>query len=183
VRRSNKIRAAAGVSTAVVALVALPACGGSAANTTASVPAGPGQNGSRPGDPSTMLTQRLDALVTAGTITNAQEQAVVSALKAAMADAFSGRQGAQGAPSPGATQPAQGSAPSPGATPPSQGGAAPGGATGAGGPGGRQLFSSALAKLVSAGTITTAQSQAIIEALTPGDGAPAASASPTAQSI
>ncbi len=179
-RRSPWIRTAAGVSAAAVALVALPACGGSTTQTTAAMPAGPGENGGMPGDPSTMLTQRLDALVSAGTITSAQEQTVVSALKAAMSGAFSGGQAGQTAPAPGATPPAQGAAPSPGATPPSQGGVPPGqgGASGAGGPGAR-LFSGALAELVTAGTITKAQSQAVLEALTAG-GAPGPSASPTA---
>ena len=108
--------ALATVSAAAVAVtgaVGLSACGSSEstaqAATTASQGAVAGQPGGQMGDPSAMLTQALDPLVSAGAITSDQEQTVVSALSSAMQ---------AGAPSGGTqTPPAQ---PSSGSTPPAQ---------------------------------------------------------------
>ena len=128
----------------------LQACGGTTATTTQAAASGAPGGGQAP-DMSGMFTTALDPLVKAGTITSAQEAAVVTALKASMP---SGGQGGQ--------PPGQGSLPSPGATP---NGTPP---SAAARPGGSGMFTAALDKLVSAGTITAAQETAIAKALSSG---------------
>jgi len=128
----------------------ISACGSSA--TTATTQAATGAPGDRQApDMSAAFTTALDPLVKAGTITSDQESTVLDALSSSMP----GGQGGQ-APSSGSTPPS-GSMPSPGATP-------RGGSTGAM-PDPSQLFSTALDKLVSKGTITSAQETAISKAL------------------
>jgi len=132
------------------------ACGGTStasAQTQAAATAAP-QAAGQMGDPSAMFTKQLDALVTKGTITSAQESAVATALKNSMPTAPSGA-GSSG------TQPTPGTQPSAGATPPSGAGTGPSG-----------MFTTALDKLVKAGTITSAQETAIVSALSSGMGAP-----------
>lgn len=139
---------------------ALAACGSTESTAQAqTVPAGASQAGGQQGAPSALFKQALDALVTKGTITSAQEEAVVTALASAMAN---GRPSGSVA-SPGA-QPTPGVTPAPGATPPSGAMPAPG-ATPVGGAGPSAMFSSALDALVKDGTITSAQKTAIVDAL------------------
>jgi hypothetical protein len=113
---------------------------------------------------SALFTQALDPLVEEGTITSAQETAVVAALTSSRPDGGPG-QGGEGQPeempSLGAPPPG-GQVPSSDATPPGgQLGAAPQGSA----PDPSRMFSSALDALVSDGTITRAQETAITEAL------------------
>ena len=125
---------------------ALTACGGSSVADAQAQAVGTGTtqaNGSM-GDPSDAIAQRLAALVEDGTITSAQQAAVVAAVKASMPG------GSGGAP--------QGAPPSPGAQPPQ--GAQP--------PDQGAMFSTALHALVEKGTITAAQQTAIEAALTQG---------------
>jgi len=125
---------------------ALTACGGSSvADAQAqAVATGVTQASGSMGDPSDAIAQRLAALVEDGTITSAQQAAVVAAVKASMPG------GSGGAP--------QGAPPSPGAQPPQ--GAQP--------PDQGAMFSTALDALVEKGTITAAQQTAIEAALTQG---------------
>ena len=131
---------------------ALTACGGSSVADAQAQAVGTGTtqaNGSM-GDPSDAIAQRLAALVEDGTITSAQQAAVVAAVKASMPGGSGGAP--QGAPpSPGA-QPPQGTQPPQVAQPPDQG----------------AMFSTALDALVEEGTITAAQQTAIEAALTQG---------------
>jgi hypothetical protein len=129
----------------------ISACGSSttAATTQAAATGAPG--GGQAPDMSAAFTTALDPLVKAGTITSDQESTVLAALSSSMPGGQGGR-----APSSGATPPG-GSMPSAGATPPS---GAQGGMQGPG-----KMFSSTLAKLVSDGTITSAQKTAISTAL------------------
>ena len=150
----------AAAAVAVTGAAALSACGTSASTAqaaTTSQTAVAGQQGGQMGDPSSMLAQALDPLVSAGTITSDQEATVVSALASAMqANAPSGGQ-PPSQPSSGSTPPAQ---PSSDSTPP----AVPSGGSGPqGGP--AAMFSDTLAGLVSDGTITADQQTAIEEAL------------------
>ena len=146
------------VVVAVLILAATTAAGlgisacGSSATTATTQAAATGAPGDRQApDMSAAFTTALDPLVKAGTITSDQESTVLDALSSSMP----GGQGGQ-APNSGSTPPS-GSMPSPGATP-------RGGSTGAmRDP--SQLFSTALDKLVSNGTITSAQGTAISKAL------------------
>lgn len=125
------------------ASLVLSACGSSQADVAGQArPSGLPSGGGQMGDPSAMLTSALAKLVTNGSITSAQRDAVVAAIEKSMPG--SGVQGDM-QPSPGAT-------PSPGAQRP--------GASG--------TFSAALAKLVANGTITQAQQTAVIKALSSG---------------
>jgi hypothetical protein len=136
----------------------LAACGGSsAADAQAQVgPSGMPQPKGPMGDPSAMIAQQLDALVEDGTISSAQQTAVVAAIKASMPG------GSGGAP--------KGAEPSPGAQPPSGARPSDRGA----------MFSTTLAALVEKGTITAAQQTAIEAALTQGmPGAPSGAQPPT----
>jgi len=128
----------------------ISACGSSSTTATTQAASGAPGGGQAP-DMSAAFTTALDPLVKAGTITSDQESTVLDALSSSMP----GGQGGQ-APSSGSTPPS-GSMPSPGATP-------RGGSTGAM-PDPSQLFSTALDKLVSKGTITSAQETAISKAL------------------
>ena len=145
------------VAAAVLILAATTAAGlgisacGSSATTATTQAAATGAPGGQAPDMSAAFTAALDPLVKAGTITSDQESTVLDALSSSMP----GGQGGQ-APSSGSTPPS-GSMPSPGATP-------RGGSTGAM-PDPSQLFSTALDKLVSKGTITSAQETAISKAL------------------
>jgi hypothetical protein len=135
---------------AVVAGFALGGCGGS---TTASATA-PGPNpsgmpqGQGPGDMSAMISDALDALVDDGTLTASQKTAVVEALG----------EGAPAAVPQGGTPPTQ----QPQASPPT--GQDP--ATKAQAPGGADMFADALDALVEDGTVTSAQADAISQAIT-----------------
>ena len=128
----------------------ISACGSSSTTATTQAASGAPGGGQAP-DMSAAFTTALDPLVKAGTITSDQESTVLDALSSSMP----GGQGGQ-APNSGSTPPS-GSMPSPGATP-------RGGSTGAM-PDPSQLFSTALDKLVSNGTITSAQGTAISKAL------------------
>lgn len=100
------------------------------------------------GDPSAMLGGRLDSLVQDGTISVSQQESIVAALTGAMTGAR---------PSAMPTGSAQ-----------SQGGGRP--------PDMNTLFSSALDSLVKDGTITGAQEESVIAALSmPPEGAPTGS--------
>ena len=152
---------AASLLLVVAAASSVAACGGSsaAAAQTQAAPSGMPQPGGQVGDPSTMLTRQLDGLVESGTITSAQQTAVVAALKAAM-PGDSGGAGQGAPPSPGAQ-------PSPGTQPPDRG----------------AMLSTALAPLVEKGTITAAQQEAIQEALMQSmPGAPGGATAPPAAS-
>ncbi|MCX6374243.1 MAG: hypothetical protein NTX16_14455 [Actinobacteria bacterium] len=145
------VLAAALVVTVGASGFVLAACGGSsAADSQAQLgPSGMPQPDSPMGDPGAMITQQLDALVEDGTISSAQQTAVVAAIKTSLPG------GSGGAP--------QGAEPSPGAQPPS--GARP--------PDRGAMFATALAALVERGTITAAQQAAIEAALAQGmPGAP-----------
>ena len=124
----------------------LAACGGSSVTDAQAQAASSGMTrpGGQTGDPGAMIGQQMDALVEDGTITSAQQAAVVAAVKASMPG------GSGGAP--------QGAPPSPGAQPPQ--GAQP--------PDQGAMFSTALDALVEKGTITAAQQTAIEAALTQG---------------
>ncbi len=136
-RTSITVRAAiALLALGVVATgLALAGCGSTKAVATPTGRASgkPGQGG---GDPTSMVTSRLAALVTKGTITSAQERAVASAVASSMTG---NRPSGSASPSPGAQSQKQGA-----------------------------MFSSALATLVSKGTITSAQESAIATALSKG---------------
>ena len=140
------VRAASLTAAAVLTMaISVAACGSSTtATTTQAQASGAPPAGAAMGGPSGMFTSQLAALVTKGTITAAQEKSIVAALKSSMGSAGPGG-GAQGAqPSAGAT---------PGAQP--QGGP----------PDMSSLFTTALAPLVKAGTISAAQEKAVIAAL------------------
>jgi len=130
----------------------ISACGSSPTAATTQADANGAPGGGQAPDMSAAFTTALDPLVRAGTITSDQESTVIATLSSSMP---SGGQSGQ-APSSGSTPPS-GSMPSPGATPPS---GAQGGMQGP-----SKMFSSALAKLVSDGTITSAQKTAISSAL------------------
>ena len=136
-RTSITVRAVvAFVALSVVATgLTLAGCGSSDASATPTGRAsgGPGQSG---GDPSSMIAGRLASLVAKGTITSAQEKAVVSAIASSMTG----------------DRPSGGASPSPGAQPQTQSG----------------MFESALATLVSRGTITSVQKSAVATALSKG---------------
>ena len=147
------IVAALGLTVCAGISLALSACGSS--HTDAAKQAkqswpqqGGGQMGGQMGDPSAMFTSALAKLVTNGTITSAQRDAVVAVLKTSMT-----RPGTKGGmqPSPGA-QPNSGAQPGQGAQQPNTSG----------------MFTKALAKLVDNGTITKAQQTAISKALRSG---------------
>jgi hypothetical protein len=150
----------AAVAVAVVILAAttaggltVAACGGSSAGTDAA--AASGAPGGQMPDMSSVFVQALDPLVEEGTITSAQEDAVVEALSASLPD-----RGAQGQ---GDQPPGQGAQPSPGATPAA---GTPPDAVSRPDPG--VMFAAALDELVAAGTITADQETAIVEALDSG---------------
>ena len=130
----------------------ISACGSSPTAATTQADANGAPGGGQAPDMSAAFTTALDPLVKAGTITSDQESTVIASLSSSMP---SGGQSGQ-APSSGSTPPS-GSMASPGATPLS------------GAQGGMQgpswMFSSTLAKLVSDGTITSAQKTAISSAL------------------
>ena len=128
----------------------ISACGSSSTTATTQAASGAPGGGQAP-DMSAAFTTALDPLVKAGTITSDQESAVLDALSSSTPSGQGGQ-----APSSGSTPPS-GSMPSAGATPPS---GAQGGTQGP-----SKLFSVALAKLVSDGTITSAQKTAISSAL------------------
>jgi hypothetical protein len=130
----------------------ISACGSSSATVATQTAATGAPGGGQAPDMSAAFTAALAPLVKAGTITSDQESAVIDALTSSMPG---GGQAGQ-APNSGSTLPS-GSMPSPGATPPS---GAQGGRQGPG-----KMFSSTLAKLVSDGTITSAQRMAISTAL------------------
>lgn len=125
-------------------------CGGSTA-ATANVP-GPGTSGmprgQGPGDMSDALSDALDALVDDGTITSAQKTAVVEALS----------KGTRAEPSQDGTPPA---APPQASPPPADRDPA----AKAQAPGGAVMFADALDALVKDGTITSAQADAISQAI------------------
>jgi hypothetical protein len=100
------------------------------------------------GDPSAMISQQLDALVKAGTITTDQQTAVAAAITASMGGGSGGTPPGD-APSPGA-QPSAGAQPPSGAQPADRG----------------AMLTTALDALVKKGTITAAQETAIAAALT-----------------
>ena len=139
----------------------LAGCGGKSA--TAGRPNRPGFNGQW-GGLGTMLARQLDPLVQKGTITSDQEKAVVAAFQKVIA----GRMQSGQAPYQGGQAPYQGGqSPAPGVQQqrPQRG----------------AMFASVLAALVKNGTITSAQSEAISQALmsgrrgfTPPSGAPPA---------
>lgn len=155
---------ASAAAVAVTGAVGLGACGTSestAEAASAQTPAFAAQAGGLQGDPSALLAQALDPLVSDGTLTSGQGEAVVSALASAMAvNVPSG--GMQASPE----QPADGSTPP---SMPSDGSAAP--AMPQGGP--TALLSDTLDGLVSDGTITADQQTAIEEALASAMPAPA----------
>jgi hypothetical protein len=140
------------LAVATAAGLGISACGSSAATAATQAAATGAPGGGQAPDMSATFTTALDPLVKAGTITSDQESAVVDALKSSMPGDGQGGQ----APGSGSTPPS-GSMPSPGATP-------QGGSKGTR-PDPSQLFSSALDKLVSNGTITSAQETAISKAL------------------
>ena len=129
----------------------ISACGSSTTTATTQAAATGAPGGGQAPDMSAAFTTALDPLVKAGTITSDQESAVLDALSSSTPSGQGGQ-----APSSGSTPPS-GSMPSSGATPPS---GAQGGMQGP-----SKMFSSALAKLVSDGTITSAQKTAISSAL------------------
>jgi polyhydroxyalkanoate synthesis regulator phasin len=136
-------------------ILALAGCGGTSSK--ASQSGRPGFGG-QPGDIATLLAKQLDPLVEKGTITSDQEKAVVAAFESTMAG---GGQGGQ-APSPGSLQQQP------------QSGGKPGGG----------MFTSVLASLVKNGTITSAQSKAISQALMSGQrGFAVPSGAPSPQSL
>ena len=142
------------LAVATVGGATIAACGGSSDGAAeAAASAAPG--GGHMPDMSSVFTQALDPLVEDGTITGAQEDAVVESLTASLPD-----RGAQGQ---GGEPPSQGTQPSPGATPsgdtPPDAGARPD-------PG--SMFTDALEELVEGGTITADQETAIVEALSAG---------------
>ena len=140
------------LAAATAAGLGISACGSSTTTATTQAAAGGAPAGGQAPDMSAAFTTALDPLVKAGTITSDQESAVIDSLTSSMP----GGQGGQ-APGSGSTPPS-GSMPSPGATP--QGGGSQGTM-----PDPSQMFSSALDKLVSGGTITSAQETAISKAL------------------
>jgi hypothetical protein len=166
--------AASVVAVAAVAAVGLAACGTSESTAQAQTVPANAQGGGTMGDPSSMFTQALDPLVTAGTITNDQEQTVISALSSSMsANAPSGGMQTPPAQPSGGSQPTPGAQPSAGATPPAgmpQGGPA-------------AAFSDALDGLVSDGTITAAQATAIEDALSAAQPAGAPSGQQTGSGV
>lgn len=145
------------IATVTVAGFGIAACG-SSSDSTSTTPAASGSPGGQMRDMSAMFTEALDPLVEDGTITSDQESTVIEALTSSMPGGGQGPgQGGQ-APSDGATPPSDGQTPAAGASPPS------GGQQGGPGQGG-DMFSSALDSLVSDGTITSAQEEAISDAL------------------
>jgi hypothetical protein len=127
---------------AVLAIVlVISACGSSTATTASTTPpprpSGMPQGGGMGGDPSAMLGRQLDPLVQDGTISAAQQDSVVAALKDAMANVR---------PS---AMPTDGAQPQGGGQPPDLG----------------AMFSSALDPLVGDGTLTAAQEKAVLAAL------------------
>ncbi len=139
------------LAAATAAGLGISACGGTTATATTQATATGASGGGQAPDMSAAFTTALDPLIKAGTITSDQEGSVIDALTSSMPGGASGQ-----APSSGSTPPG-GSMPSPGATP-------QGGSEGAM-PDPSRLFSSALDKLVSDGTITSAQRTAIGKAL------------------
>jgi len=144
-------------------ILALAGCGGTSSKAGQS--GRPGFGGQPGGDMTALLTKQLDVLVANGTITSDQEKAVVAAFKSSMANG------------------------GPGGQPPSQGGQPPSPGSrqqqpqSGGGPGGG-MFTSVLASLVKNGTITSAQSKAISQALMSGQRGPATpSSAPSTQSL
>jgi hypothetical protein len=121
----------------------LAACGGSSATSTTAA----NDRAAGPGDMSAVFRQTLDALVDEGTITADQEEAVLTAISA------SRPQGAQGGTPPSGSPMPQGS-------PPAQTGGQQ-----ADRPDPSTMFSNALDDLVAAGTITAAQEEAVLTAL------------------
>ena len=148
---------------ATTGILALAGCGGTSSKTGQS--GRPGFGGQPGGDMTALLTKQLDTLVEKGTITSDQETAVVAAFKSSMANGGPGGQpSSQG-----------GEAPSPGSQPQQpQSGGSPGGG----------MFTSVLASLVKNGTITSAQSKAISQALMSGQrGLATPSSAPSTQSL
>jgi hypothetical protein len=149
--------------TAVAALtvaLSVAACGSSTtATTTQAQASGAPQAGAAMGGPSTMFSSQLAALVTKGTITAAQQKSIVAALKSSMGSAV-----------PGGGQDAQPSA-----------GATPGAQMQGGPPDMSSLFTTALAPLVKAGTITQTQETAVIAALSTRPQGATTGAQPSAQ--
>ena len=126
----------------------LAGCGGKSA--TAGRPNRPGFNGQW-GGLGTVLAKQLDPLVQKGTITSDQEKAVVAAFQNVIAGRMQG-----------------GQAPYQGGQPPTQGGQSPAPGVQQQQPRGGAMFASVLAALVKSGTITSAQSEAISQALMSG---------------
>lgn len=143
------------------ACIGVGACGGSsnAGEQAQAGPSGMSQPNGQTADPSALFRKQLDTLVTRGTITSAQEDAVVAALKESLAQSRPPGAGA----SPG-TQPTPGGQPSAGMRPPDP----------------STMFSAALDALVKAGTITSAQKTAIADALSSVMGAALPGAQPSA---
>ena len=149
------------VTTGILVLVG---CGGS--SSTASRPNRPGFNGQWGGF-GTILTRQLDPLVQKGTITSDQEKAVVTAFENVIASRMQG-----------------GQSPYQGGQAPYQGGQSPAPGTQQQRPQRGAMFASVLASLVKNGTITSAQSKAISQALMSGRrGFAAPSGAPPAQSF
>jgi hypothetical protein len=135
----------------------LAGCGGKSA--TAGRSNRPGFNGQW-GGLGTMLARQLDPLVQQGTITSDQEKAVLAAFQKVIAGRMQGGQA------------------------PYQGGQSPAPGVQQQQPRGGAMFASALAALVKSGTITSAQSEAISQALMSGRrGFAPPSGAPPAQSL
>lgn len=132
---------AVGLTLMLVALLA--ACGGSSATSTTAAK----DRAAGPGDMSAVFRQTLDALVEEGTITADQEEAVLTAISA------SRPQGDQGGTPPSGS-------PMPLGRPPAQTGGQQAVRPDAG-----TMFSGVLDDLVAASTITAAQEEAVLTAL------------------
>ena len=151
-RRFISCAGAASLTTIAALVIGLgvSACGSSTGTTTSTEsvprPSGMPQRGGMNGDPSAMLGSRLDPLVEDGTISASQQESIVAALKGAMTGARPSAMPTGSAQSQGSGQP----------------------------PDMSTMFSSALDPLVEDGTITGAQEESVIAALsTPPEGAPA----------
>jgi len=163
-RWTRAVTAVVAVLLVATGILALAGCGGK--SSTAGRRNRPGSNGQW-GGMGTVLARQLGPLVQKGTITSDQEKAVVTAFETMIASRMQGGQ------------------------PPYQGGQSPyqGGQSPA--PGSQQqrpqrgaMFTSVLASLVKNGTITSAQSKAVSQALMSGrQGYTTPSGAPPAQSF